>query len=79
MASSPESRHAVHTLDVYPPGRRVTVQSETRGCAERVDLRDEENRPLRFGFFDFLPIGILSFVVIEAIAVAYALVVIHGG
>lgn len=41
---------------------------------ERAGLRDEGGLPLRFGFFDFLPVGLLSFAVIEAVAIGYALV-----
>lgn len=40
---------------------------------ERAGLRDETGLPLRFGFFDFLPIGLLSFAVIESVAVGFAL------
>src|SRR5204862_8301348 len=45
-----------------------------QALTERADLRDGEGRPLRFGFVEFLPVGILSFVVIEAVAVTYCLV-----
>ena len=45
-----------------------------QAITERADLRDPEGRPLRFGFFDFLPVGLLGFFVIEAVAIGYALV-----
>ena len=50
-----------------------------QALTERADLRDSEGRPLRFGFAEFLPVGVLSFVVIEAIAVGYCLVTVHYG
>ena len=50
-----------------------------QALTERADLRDSEGRPLRFGFTEFLPVGVVSFVVIEAIAVGYCLVTVHYG
>lgn len=41
--------------------------------AERAGLRDEGGLPLKFGFFEFLPVGVLSFAVIEAVAIAFVL------
>jgi len=43
-----------------------------QALTERAGLRDIEGRPLRFGFFDFLPVGLLSFAVIQSTALAYA-------
>jgi Na+/H+ antiporter NhaD/arsenite permease-like protein len=48
-----------------------------QALTERADLRDSEGRPLRFGFVEFLPVGILSFVVIEAVAIGYCLVTVR--
>jgi Na+/H+ antiporter NhaD/arsenite permease-like protein len=50
-----------------------------QALTERADLRDSEGRPLRFGFAEFLPVGVLSFVVIEAVAIGYCLVTAHYG
>jgi Na+/H+ antiporter NhaD/arsenite permease-like protein len=50
-----------------------------QALTERADLRDSEGRPLRFGFVEFLPVGILSFVVIEAVAIGYCLITVHYG
>lgn len=44
-----------------------------QAITERADLRDPEGNKLRFGFFEFLPAGILSFVVIETVAIGYGL------
>ena len=44
-----------------------------QAITERADLRDPEGRRLRFGFFEFLPAGLLSFAVIEAVAIGYGL------
>jgi hypothetical protein len=46
-----------------------------QALTERADLRDTLDtgaRPLRFGFFQFLPAGLLSFAVIQCVAFAYA-------
>jgi Na+/H+ antiporter NhaD/arsenite permease-like protein len=40
---------------------------------ERSGLRDRSGNPIRFGFFEFLPIGVLGFLLIEAVAIGYAL------
>ncbi len=45
-----------------------------QALTERADLRDDEGNPLRFGFTEFLPVGLMSFLVIEAVAIAYCLV-----
>ncbi|MBK9264251.1 MAG: permease [Polyangiaceae bacterium] len=43
-----------------------------QALTERADLRDIDGKPLRFGFFDFLPTGLLAFAIIELTALAYA-------
>lgn len=43
-----------------------------QALTERADLRDIDGNPLRFGFFDFLPTGLVGFAVIEATALGYA-------
>jgi Na+/H+ antiporter NhaD/arsenite permease-like protein len=50
-----------------------------QALTERADLRDSEGRKLRFGFTEFLPVGILSFVVIETVAIGYALITVRFG
>jgi Na+/H+ antiporter NhaD/arsenite permease-like protein len=45
-----------------------------QALTERADLRDDQGNPLRFGFIEFLPVGITSFIVIEIVAVVYCLV-----
>lgn len=47
-----------------------------QALTERADLRDLDGRRIRFGFFEFLPIGVLSFSVIQAVAIAYALLTV---
>ncbi len=46
---------------------------------ERADLRDPDAAPVRFGFFQFLPVGVLSFAVIQTVAIGYALLLVAGG
>lgn len=41
----------------------------TQAMVERSGLRDEHGEPLRFGFREFLPVGLLGFSVILAVAV----------
>jgi Na+/H+ antiporter NhaD/arsenite permease-like protein len=48
-----------------------------QALTERADLRDSEGQKLRFGFVEFLPVGILSFVIIEAVAIGYCLITVH--
>jgi Na+/H+ antiporter NhaD/arsenite permease-like protein len=43
---------------------------------ERAGLRDPRGAPLRFGFFAFVPVGLLAFAVIQSIALAYALAIV---
>jgi hypothetical protein len=40
--------------------------------ALRQCLRDVDGEPLRFGFFDFLPTGLVGFAIIQATALGYA-------
>jgi len=40
---------------------------------ERAELRDRDGRPLVFGFFQFLPVGILGFAIIQIVAILYVL------
>ena len=48
-----------------------------QAITERADLRDPDGKRLRFGFFEFLPAGLLSFAVIEAVAIGYGLLVLR--
>ncbi|MFS8068470.1 MAG: SLC13 family permease [Byssovorax sp.] len=43
-----------------------------QALTEKAGLLDVDGKPLRFGFLDFLPIGLVSFAVILATAFAYA-------
>lgn len=42
-----------------------------QALCERAELRDGQGAPVRFGFFDFLPVGLVSFLVIQCGAFAY--------
>lgn len=46
----------------------------TQILTERAALQDEKGQPVTFGFFDFLPVGIVGFTIIQAVGVVYALV-----
>jgi Na+/H+ antiporter NhaD/arsenite permease-like protein len=46
---------------------------------ERAGLKDRQGQPVRFGFFEFLPVGLLAFAVIQTVAVGYALLVFTLG
>ncbi len=50
-----------------------------QALTERAGLRDAEGAPLRFGFVEFLPVGAVSFVIIQLTAVAYAIVTLAAG
>ncbi|MBI3180527.1 MAG: permease [Myxococcales bacterium] len=50
----------------------------TQILTERADLRDPLGAPVRFGFFDFLPVGLLSFALIQTVAIVYALLLVAG-
>jgi len=47
-----------------------------QALTERAGLKDARGEALLFGFKDFLPVGILSFVVIESVAITWALAAI---
>ncbi len=46
---------------------------------ERADLRSVDGEPLRFGFVEFAPVGVMAFVVIQSVAIAYALFAVELG
>lgn len=48
----------------------------TQILTERAGLRGAAGEPLRFGFLEFLPVGILSFAIIQAVAIVFALLVV---
>lgn len=50
----------------------ATAGPLAQALTERADVRDAQGRTLTFGFFDFLPTGLLGFAVIESVALAYA-------
>lgn len=50
-----------------------------QALTERAGLRDGEGAPLRFGFFEFLPVGVVSFGVIQATGVVWALIAVARG
>jgi len=50
----------------------ATAGPLAQALCERADLRDARGAPIRFGFFEFLPVGLLCFVIIEVGALAYA-------
>lgn len=41
--------------------------------AERAQLRNQQGTQIHFGFFDFLPVGLLSYAVIQSVAILYVL------
>jgi Na+/H+ antiporter NhaD/arsenite permease-like protein len=44
-----------------------------QALTERAGLADPSGRPLRFGFAEFVPVGLCSFALIESVAIGYAL------
>lgn len=46
-----------------------------QALTERATLRDAEGTELRFGFFEFVPTGLLAFSIIQTVGIAYALLV----
>jgi Na+/H+ antiporter NhaD/arsenite permease-like protein len=50
-----------------------------QALAERAGLRDPDGVPLRFGFREFLPVGLVSFSLIQAVAIAWALAAVILG
>ena len=78
--------HALQRYAFKPPalalgvcaGSSLFTTAATSGplaqaLTERADLRDDQGNPLRFGFMEFLPVGIISFLTIEAVAIGYCL------
>jgi Na+/H+ antiporter NhaD/arsenite permease-like protein len=49
----------------------ATAGPLAQALTERAALQDVGGRPLRFGFVDFLPVGLVSFAIILATAFAY--------
>jgi len=43
---------------------------------ERANLRDEDGRPVRFGFFEFLPVGVVGFAIILSVGIVYSLALV---
>jgi Na+/H+ antiporter NhaD/arsenite permease-like protein len=56
----------------------ATAGPLAQALCERADLRDSGGEPIRFGFFEFLRVGLLSFVIIQAGALAYAAWALRG-
>lgn len=50
----------------------ATAGPLAQALCERADLRDSQQAPIRFGFFEFLPVGLLSFAIIQLGALLYA-------
>ncbi len=50
-----------------------------QALTERAELRSTDGVRLRFGFLEFLPVGLTSFAIIQAVAIAYALAAIQFG
>lgn len=48
-----------------------------QALTERAELRDSRGQILRFGFLEFLPVGVLSFVLIEGTALVYGWLAAH--
>lgn len=72
-------RHAVNlglALSVCAGGSLLLTAATSGPMAQaltkRADLRDAKGRSVRFGFFEFLPADLLSFVLIQLIALGYA-------
>ncbi|MCO5167069.1 MAG: SLC13 family permease [Planctomycetes bacterium] len=57
----------------------ATAGPMAQAITERAGLRDPDGAPLRFGFSEFLPVGLVSFAVIQATAIAWALVAVARG
>lgn len=51
----------------------ATAGPLAQAIVERAELRDPDGRPIHFGFLDFLPVGLVSFALIEGVALAYGL------
>nr|WP_240807738.1 SLC13 family permease [Polyangium spumosum] len=50
----------------------ATAGPLAQALTERADIRDADGQKLRFGFFDFLPTGLLGFAIIQLTALGYA-------
>lgn len=50
-----------------------------QALTERAGLRDGDGAPLRFGFFEFLPVGLMSFAVIQVTGIVWALAAVSRG
>lgn len=50
-----------------------------QALTERAGLLDARGQPLRFGFFEFLPVGLLSFGLIQAVGIAWVLLAVNLG
>jgi Na+/H+ antiporter NhaD/arsenite permease-like protein len=50
-----------------------------QSLTERANLRGVGGEPLRLGFLEFLPVGLLSFAVIQGVAIAWALMLASFG
>jgi Na+/H+ antiporter NhaD/arsenite permease-like protein len=51
----------------------------TQTLVERFNLITNENQPAQFGFWTFLPYGVLSFVIIQVCAIAWTLIQLYTG
>jgi Na+/H+ antiporter NhaD/arsenite permease-like protein len=51
----------------------------TQILTERADIRGPDGEPVRFGFFHFLPVGLVSFCVIQTTAIVFALIAVSMG
>jgi Na+/H+ antiporter NhaD/arsenite permease-like protein len=77
------TRHAPHAVYVglalsVCAGSSLFLTAATSGplaqaLTERADLRDSQGMPLRFGFLQFLPVGLLGFTLIQSVAVVWCL------
>ena len=47
-----------------------------QSLTERAHLVGQDGRRIRFGFAEFLPVGLVSFLLIEAVAIGYVLVML---
>jgi Na+/H+ antiporter NhaD/arsenite permease-like protein len=52
----------------------ATAGPLAQSLTERAQLVGDDGERVRFGFAEFLPIGVVSFVLIEAVAIGYALI-----
>jgi hypothetical protein len=45
---------------------------------ERARVRDLDGEVIRFGFLEFLPVGIRAYLIIQGVAIGYALMLVLG-